>query len=105
MRDLCATCHSEGGSAGHPEIPDRALSLATDLHRLSLSRVLVRQALLRLSSMGVATATLEERLAALEHKVGDPGLEWHRFDLDRVERTTTLALQEVESVYDSLPQP
>ena len=98
----CGQCHQEDGHVGHPDIPARAAQLMQDLNRLSLTRVLLEQAIRRHSVAAGQDTQARRQLESVNQLVGEHVLEWHRFDLDRVEANTQRALRELGDLYEQV---
>lgn len=105
VRRRCAECHQFGGEAGHLDIPARAESLLNDLDRLSLTRVLVLQAVLGREAQGEDMSVARRQFAHIDASIGDPILEWHRFDLVRVDLKTRHMIEELGELYEGIGSP
>ncbi len=86
--DSCGRCHTERNERGELVITERAVAVLTALRRVVLARALLLERVDTAERQGRNMSTVRAQLQSLAASNEDLATAWHRFDFDRVDKTS-----------------
>lgn len=93
VKKVCSVCHNQK-SSNHPEIPDKAENL--------LNRFLSIHRFFRFVSIRGEPEKSREFLSRTDDMISDLSIDWHTFDLDKIDKSTRTILELLKAKRDEI---